>query len=91
MRLPEDAHQPAHMTGRMLYDYLAYQNAQKPDSIHATYLLYGIKREQKVQEDGDVEMSSSMPEHDSISEEVPTTTLALVREENLKGRRQAVR
>jgi DNA polymerase delta subunit 3 len=75
----------------MLYDYLTYQNTQKPDSVHATYLVYGIKREQKVQEDGDLEMSSSMPEHDSISEEVPTTTLALVREENLKGRRQAVR
>lgn len=70
----------------MLYDYHSYQNAQKPDSIHATYLVYGIKRNEKASEDGDVEMSSPVPEHDPTSEEVPSTTLSLVREENLKGR-----
>lgn len=70
----------------MLYDYHSYQNTQKPDSIHATYLVYGIKPSENGEGDGDVEMSSSMPEHGPISEEIPASTLTLVREENLKGK-----
>lgn len=75
---------------RMLYDYHVYQNEQKPSSIHATYLVYGVKpREKQKGGDGDVEMSmsSSMPEqNEDDEEEVPTYTLSLIREENLTGK-----
>lgn len=69
----------------MLYDFLQYQNGIKENSIHATYLLYGQKKEQETQMDGDVEMGSSQPEHDASSESVTTETLTLVAEESLKG------
>ena len=69
----------------MLYDFHKYQNEQRPGSIHATYLVYGSKTADKAQGDGDVEMTSSMPEHEPLSEEVPTTTLTIVAEEQLKG------
>lgn len=65
----------------MLYDYHTYQNAEKPDSIFATYLLSGIKK--KAQDDGDVQMSSSMPDQE---EEVPATTVTLVGQDKLQGR-----
>ncbi|KAF4995447.1 hypothetical protein FGRMN_5128 [Fusarium graminum] len=67
----------------MLYDFHNYQNAQKANSIHATYLVYGTKTPDSQQSDGDVEMSSSMPE-ESLSDEVPTSTLTLAREGELK-------
>ncbi|KAF5661832.1 dna polymerase delta subunit 3 [Fusarium heterosporum] len=67
----------------MLYDFHNYQNAQKANSIHATYLVYGTKTPDSQQSDGDVEMSSSMPEV-SLSDEVPISTLTLAREEELK-------
>ncbi|KAM0348758.1 hypothetical protein ACHAPU_004197 [Fusarium lateritium] len=67
----------------MLYDFHNYQNAQKANSIHATYLVYGTKTPDGQQSDGDVEMSSSMPE-EPVSDEVPISTLTLAREEELK-------
>lgn len=72
-------------SGRMLYDYHEYQNAQKPQSVHATYLVYGKKNVQEPVAEADVEMSSSLPEEDVLSEEVPTAILTLAREEQLKG------
>ena len=69
----------------MLYDFLNYQNGIKENSIHATYLLYGQKKAQATQSDGDVEMGSSQPEQDSVSDPVVTDTLTLVAEESLKG------
>ncbi|KAL2206704.1 hypothetical protein CC79DRAFT_906127 [Sarocladium strictum] len=69
----------------MLFDFLQYQNGIKENSIHATYLLYGQKKEQEAQTDGDVEMGSSQPEHDAGSESVTTETLTLVAEESLKA------
>jgi DNA polymerase delta subunit 3 len=68
----------------MLYDFHNYQNAQKSNSVHATYLVYGTKAPESQQSDGDVEMSSSMPE-EPLSDEVPISTLTLAREEELKG------
>ncbi|KAM0401554.1 hypothetical protein ACHAQC_002245 [Fusarium culmorum] len=65
----------------MLYDFHNYQNAQKSNSVHATYLVYGTKNVDNEQSDGDVEMSSSIPEQD----ETPVSTLTLVREEELSG------
>lgn len=74
---------------RMLYDFHKSQNARKPNSVHATYLVYGTKRaeepNQPVQGDGDVEMTSSIPEVESIPEQVPTFTLSLVTEKKLQG------
>jgi len=72
----------------MLYDFHKSQNARKPGSVHATYLLYGTSRSepgQKDEGDGDVEMTSSMPEGETLSEQVPTLTLSLVPEEQLNG------
>lgn len=75
---------------RMLYDYHVYQNEQKSSSIHATYLVYGLKASEKrngVDGDVNMSMSSSMPEQEEDDEEkVPTYTLSLVREENLSGK-----
>jgi DNA polymerase delta subunit 3 len=68
----------------MLYDFYKYQNALRPDSVHATYLVCGPKASD-IQPDGDVEMSSSMPEHDSFSDTVPTITVTVAKEENLAG------
>ncbi|CEI62899.1 hypothetical protein FVEN_g531 [Fusarium venenatum] len=62
----------------MLYDFHKYQNAQKANSVHATYLVYGTKNLDN--EDSDVEMSSSIPEQ----EETPVSTLTLAREEELR-------
>jgi len=67
----------------MLYEYHKYQNAQKPDSIHATYLVYGVKKSEASQEDGDVDMASSMPDQDETPDVVHSNTLTLVREEDL--------
>ena len=75
----------------MLYDFHQSENSKKPGTVHATYLVYGTKNDRKPQtrtgEDGDVEMASSFPETDSIADIVPTYSLSLVPEEQLKGRR----
>lgn len=70
---------------RMLYDFHQYQNGLRADSIHATYLVYGTKAPDESQPDEDVEMGSSQPEHDDYSETVPTFSLTLVNQEDLKG------
>ena len=69
----------------MLYDCHKYQNGLKANSIHATYLIYGTKVPEHAQADGDVEMASSMPEEEALSEDVITTTITLAREEDLNG------
>ncbi|KAI9163767.1 DNA polymerase delta subunit 3 [Paramyrothecium foliicola] len=68
----------------MLYDFHSQQNALKPSSIHATYLVYGTRSVADANGNGDVEMSSSFPDNESVSEEAPAATLTLAREENLK-------
>ncbi|KXX77115.1 DNA polymerase delta subunit 3 [Madurella mycetomatis] len=58
-------------------------------AVHATYLVYGIKKAADDRSaarngaDGDIEMTSSMPEVESLSDLVPTFTLSLVPEEQL--------
>lgn len=85
----------------MLYEFYTKQNAKKPKSIHATYLLTGTKREEEEEhtngangQDGDDTVMrsspymSSMPEPDEDEEEdkpVPTTTIEVVRDEELEG------
>lgn len=68
---------------RMLYDFYKYQNALRTDSVHATYLIYGVKDATPLSSDADVEMGSSQPE--PVTESVPTMTMTLVSDENLNG------
>ncbi|KAI1775749.1 DNA polymerase subunit Cdc27 [Hypoxylon cercidicola] len=71
----------------MLYEFHKWQNDKRPGSLHATYLVYGIRKNvEKVEEqDGDVEMTDSHREmHISFSDEVPTYTLSLIRETQLQ-------
>jgi DNA polymerase delta subunit 3 len=80
----------------MLFDFHQKQNAKKPNSIHATYLISGTKR--SVSEpnntngraEKDVSMRSSpfmssMPEQEVEQEKEPVkkSTILLVREEEL--------
>ncbi|KAI1360840.1 DNA polymerase subunit Cdc27 [Xylaria arbuscula] len=72
----------------MLYEFHKRQNEKKPNTLHATYILYGSKSP-PVQEDEDVEMTNSqMSEaadlHVPYSDLVPTYTLSLVRQEQLQ-------
>lgn len=73
----------------MLYDYHSWQNGKKPGTVHATYMIYGIKKSAQAnghsQRDEDVEMASSPPEPAPQAEEVPLKTLSLVAEDNLGG------
>jgi DNA polymerase delta subunit 3 len=84
----------------MLFDFHQKQNAKKPNSIHATYLVTGTKHTTEPTngtngrhgEDVDMRSSpfmSSMPEPEESeeSDEEPDkeTTILLVREEELQG------
>ncbi len=73
----------------MLYEFHKSQNAKIPNSIHATYLVYGTKTVEQpsrtAPEDNDVEMSSSMPDGEFVAEQIPIVTLSLVQETELKS------
>ncbi|PFH59113.1 hypothetical protein XA68_12779 [Ophiocordyceps unilateralis] len=68
----------------LLYDFHKCQNALRADSIHATYLLAGIKSLKAPQDDAHDELSSSAPEN--LSEPPVTKTVALVGEDRLEDR-----
>ena len=71
----------------MLYEFHRSQNAKRPGAVHATYLVYGTKSTNdgpRSSGDGDIEMSSSAPEAESL-EVVPTFALSLIPEEALHG------
>ena len=82
---------------RMLYEFHHTQNAKKPRSIHATYLVTGKKRapehtngsKGKDGEDAvmqDSPFPSSLPDtQESTEKPVPTTSIVLVREEELES------
>ena len=83
---------------RMLFDFHQAQNAKKPNSIHATYLISGTKQSDEgtasanghIGEDVSMRSSpfmSSMPEQEQEEDEQPVrkTTLSLVREEELES------
>lgn len=87
---------------RMLYDFHRTQNARKPGTIHASYLLSGTPKRVKITAStsssngmsstpvGDsfgTIPSSSMPDQQLLDEEVPTTGFTLVKEENLDRER----
>ncbi len=83
----------------MLYDFYRNQNAKKPGTIYATYLISGTKRTNETtptpsgtKKDGDDEymqsssfMSSSMPQPDEDNGQSSVFSLTLVKEENLEG------
>jgi vacuolar-type H+-ATPase catalytic subunit A/Vma1 len=75
----------------MLYDFHKWQNDRRPETLHATYLVYGIQKkqpEQAEQEDEDVEIADSTSEvGHHFSDEVLTHTLTLTKEEQLQGER----
>ncbi|PMD16136.1 hypothetical protein NA56DRAFT_322250 [Hyaloscypha hepaticicola] len=82
----------------MLYDFHQKQNAKKPGTIHATYLLSGAKRpEDTIPLNGDAKkdgeddymlsspfMSSSMPQLEEGTGESSVLSITLVREEDLE-------
>lgn len=76
----------------MLFDFHKSQNGRKPSSVHATYLIYGEKREDLLNDDEDVEMPSSGPgpgaDAESLPEPTPVLTLMLVQEDMLKGKQE---
>jgi len=81
----------------MLFDFHQKQNAKKPKSVHATYLITGTKRSTehtigasgRNAEDTTMRSSplmSSMPDPEASAESpVRKTSIVLVREEELKG------
>ncbi|KAJ8128832.1 hypothetical protein O1611_g4801 [Lasiodiplodia mahajangana] len=77
----------------MLYDFHKWQNDKRPDTLHATYIIFGTKsipmqQQQQQQQDGDVEMTDSQMSEDAedapLSDLVPTHTLSLVSQEQLE-------
>jgi DNA polymerase delta subunit 3 len=82
----------------MLYDFHQKQNAKKPGTIHATYLLSGTKRPEDLiplngdaKKDGEDDymqsspfMNSSMPQLEDTGES-SVLSITLVREEDLEG------
>lgn len=82
----------------MLYDFHRTQNARKPSSVHATYLLSGTRKPVNTSQTNgnhtpaagdsfmsDGIMSSSMPAQEEEIEHIPITTVTLVAEERLEG------
>lgn len=67
-----------------LYEFYESQNASKANSIHATYLIYGSKTEDREPETGDAEMDGSAPEPEPLSDYAPVKTVTIVAEEGLK-------
>ncbi|OCL03189.1 hypothetical protein AOQ84DRAFT_368588 [Glonium stellatum] len=82
---------------QMLYDFHQKQNARKPGSVHATYLLTGKKHPNTSQhasgmlsqdgEDSSMQSApfmSSIPEPESPTETISVTSIILVKEEDLE-------
>jgi DNA polymerase delta subunit 3 len=81
----------------MLYEFHRQQNGKKPGTIHATYLISGIKRTEKsadtkvAKKDGEDEymqsspfVNSSIPQADEGGGASSTLTITLTREEDLE-------
>lgn len=85
----------------MLFEFHRQQNAKKPGTVHATYLIAGTKRNpvattnnDSAAKDGEDEyMQSSpfrsspiVPNQDVAVEDSPVLSITLVREEDLESR-----
>ncbi|GAW23441.1 hypothetical protein ANO14919_130000 [Xylariales sp. No.14919] len=76
----------ANTAKEMLYDFHKWQSEKSPDTLHATYMIYGTKSS-PVQEDEDIEMTDSQASEvidAPYSDLVPTYTLSLVGQEKLQ-------
>ena len=82
----------------MLYDFHRSENAKKTQSVNATYVITGVQKPPEKPatnghaKDGEDEVMqscpfmSSMPQPEVAEEEIRTTSMILVREEDLEGR-----
>lgn len=84
---------------RMLFEFHRQQNVKKPGTVHATYLVAGVKRQSvatttngNTVKDGEDEYmqnspfkSSPIPNQDELVEDSPVFSITLVREEDLEG------
>lgn len=86
------------MRRRYLFEFHQQQNAKKPSTIHATYLLSGTRKEEEpatnrdIKKDGEDDymqsspfVSSSMPQPQESTGEVSVLSITLVKEEDLEG------
>ena len=83
----------------MLYEFHSQQNAKKPGTVHATYLVSGTQRKETpvvtnggAKKDGEDDymqsspfMSSSMPQPEENTGETSVLSISLVREEELES------
>ena len=90
----------------MLYEFHRNENSKKPNSVNATYVITGVQQVPEppatngnandFDGDGDDIMqsspyiSSSMPNQDEVIDSIPTTSIILVREEDLEGTEKPV-
>jgi DNA polymerase delta subunit 3 len=84
---------------RMLYDFHKTQNAKRPASLHATYLVSGTEKverpvsDSKAAHDDDIQMTSSpfpgswrdKSHEEYLISNIPVNAVKLVREEHLEG------
>ena len=78
----------------MLYEFYQQQNGRRRGRVHATYLLSGVARQEKLpkQDNDDTQMqsslflSSSMPQPEDNTGETGVLSIILVKEEDLDGR-----
>ncbi|KAL4971473.1 DNA polymerase subunit Cdc27 [Aspergillus desertorum] len=88
---------------QMLYDFHHNENSKKPSSVHATYVLTGVPKSAEPAPNGAAAngnsdnddnimpsspyISSSMPNPEDESEQVPVSAILLAREEDLEDAR----
>lgn len=81
----------------MLFEFHRTENAKKPQSVHATYVISGIQKPPEppttnghADEDDIMQSSpylpSSMPNQDAVSDTLRIASIILAREEDLEGR-----
>ncbi|ODM19489.1 hypothetical protein SI65_04473 [Aspergillus cristatus] len=95
----------SHVAKRMLYDFHHNENSKKPNSVNATYVITGVQHPPEPpatngdahESDGDDIMqsspyiSSSMPNQDASADAVTTSSIILVREEDLEDAKSTFR
>ncbi|KAL4812774.1 DNA polymerase subunit Cdc27 [Aspergillus spinulosporus] len=89
---------------QMLYEFHLNENSKKPSSVHATYVLTGVPKPAEPVRNGAVAngngdneddimpsspyISSSLPNPENESDQVPMSAVLLAREEDLEGNLQ---
>lgn len=70
---------------RMLQAFHVYQNGLCPNSIHATYIIYGTKVADSVPERGRINSKGTLPDLEGLSADIPVINLTIAAEESLLG------